>query len=159
MEFIDDESREPRIRVLAYVDRVFGPRKRAKESEAQDEPSAFLGFFLDVTVEVHSGRRNHVPLLQHYGDGILYQTLEEALEVVVRESGIDLILVPQEKWRESPKTGSAWDCVACFVAEFIQTDTPIDHVQADSPLPRRNADLTRRLTSERRLVAMPNSST
>jgi hypothetical protein len=153
-----EESGTPKVRIMAYIERVFGP-KDPRDLRKTDVPNELQGFVCDVTVEIETRRRKErrYALIQHYGDGRLYGTFAEAQQQIVRETGVTVEQIPEEAWTAVPSCGSAFQCVGYFVREFEPNETRREFVEADSPMPRRNVDLTRALTGARRLVEIPRS--
>lgn len=126
---------KPKLRISAYVDK-FDPPDKDRGAIDWLMIESTRGFWLDVTVEVE-GVRGTV-ILDHIGDGKVYKTLEEAEEVVLRETGIHLECLPEQP------NESGWTCVAYFVGEFEMTNKPEAEILAESIMPPRNPDRSRR---------------
>lgn len=129
------ESREPVVRILAYIVRTYWVRDVF--AEFNDGPNYFKGFILDVTVEVTSGfgENKRRALLDHLGDGKFYPTFEEARDVVAREMGFVMEKIPEEQWAEVPKGGRFEERIACYVREFKATDRPRTEIESECSLP------------------------
>lgn len=83
------------VRILAYVRAQYASEKFAAflktvNSKDQTAPDGLLGFSCDVTVEVETDINGYkfVALIDHYGDGQLYEDLEDARRRILAMSGV-----------------------------------------------------------------------
>lgn len=128
---------KPKIRILAYIDKFDPPYDDNQDAVKLMMTDTVKGFWLDVTVEL-DGPRGRVTL-EHIGDGKVYETLEEAEEVVLQEVGIKVERLPE------PPSGTRWSCAAFFIGEFGLTDKPMAQIVAEGSMPSaRNPDHSRR---------------
>ena len=121
------------IRILAYIWADYGAKDKSSflnGSVPHDHglPAEFLGFVCDVTVEVESiiNDQPFSKIIDHYGDGIVRQTLTEARYHVLTTTGILPEILPERLGTPPPKTGAWRIMVARTVLEFEPTPKRLD---------------------------------
>ena len=127
------------IRILAYIWADYGARDKSSFPNGpvphdHGLRAEFLGFFCDVTVEVESVINDQTfnKVIDHYGDGILRETLDEARYHVLTTTGILPEILPERLAVSPPKTGEWKIVVARTVLEFEPTPKRLEDVEAES---------------------------
>jgi hypothetical protein len=149
------QTEVPTVRILAYIHRLFRPNAIGAP---YGTPNEFQGFFLDVTIEVETGKGDGGALLQYYGDGVPYRTFEEAQKQVFRESGVVIEPLPEESWAKIPEAGSFFQCVGVFVREFKSTNKPQADIERESPMSKHNIEERMRLMRESQILEVDSDS-
>ena len=127
------------IRILAYIWADYGAKDKSSFPNGpiphdHSLPAELLGFFCDVTVEVESiiNDQPFSKIIDHYGDGILRETLTEARYHVLTTTGILPEILAERLGIPPPKTGESRIMVARTVLEFEPTPKPLEDVEAES---------------------------
>lgn len=139
-----DEA-EHLIRIVAYIDRLYGPEAWKRNRQAPDTlPYIPLGFQCDVTVQVEMrrGEQRVLTELQKYGDGTWHETFEEAQKFVLLKTGVWIEEHPEKGRAFEPGLDNWREGVGYYVREFQPNDKPRRFVEADGLFIVRNDDLS-----------------
>lgn len=134
-----NDSSNVSVRILAYISIPYGAEDYSSfpnGSIPTDHglPAVFKGFLCDVTVEVDctlDGERR-TKIIDHYGDGRVRATLQEAQRFVLDTTGIVPKEIPGRVLVAPPPTGEWSTIVAQLVQEFRPTEKSREEVESDS---------------------------
>jgi len=116
-----DEILSSTIRILAYIDEYYGPPVKGPRLMEVGRPEVPDGYVLDVTLEiqVETAKGQNQIILQHYGDGAIYRSLEKAEQAVRRNSGFVVQRIPAEKMKRVAVRRGPCRCAAFLEREFV----------------------------------------
>lgn len=132
------------IRIVAYIDRIYGPEAWKRNRQAPDTlPYIPLGFQCDVTVQVEMrrGEQRVLTEIQKYGDGTWHETFEKAQQFLLFKTGVWIEQRPENGPAFQPALDNWREGVGCYVREFQPNDKPRRFVEIDGELYGRDDNL------------------